>query len=72
MADGPKNPFDEHTEMWSKDFSFNVRWPWQARLGARLSDLIDRHSNHDRRADAPVWWRTADRLAGWLYTWGQR
>ena len=47
---------------------------WQAklgcRLGGRLSDWLDARSDHDRRVDAPLWWRALDRLAGWLYTWG--
>lgn len=66
------NPFDEHTQIWADDFSFSIHWPWQARLGARLSDWLDAHSDHDRRVDAPLWWRALDRMAGWLYTWGQR
>ena len=74
----PPNPFDEHTRMWEDDFTFRTepivvgRWPWQARLGARLSDFIDGYATHDRIADEPAWWRALDRLAGWLYTWGQR
>lgn len=73
-----EHQFDEHTRMWSDHFTFRTepipvpRWPWQARLGARLSDWIDARSDHDRRVDAPLWWRALDRVAGRLYTWGQR
>lgn len=39
-----------------------------SRIGARLGNWNDRHSSHDRRADASLRWRVLDRVASWLCT----
>lgn len=38
------------------------------RIGRAISNWNDRHSNHDRRAEATLRYRALDRIAGWLYT----
>lgn len=43
-----------------------------SRLGARLGNWNDRHSDHDRRRDASLRWRGIDRIAGWLYVLPER
>lgn len=39
-----------------------------SRLGKRLGDWNDRHSNHDTRSERTLRYRVLDRISGWLYT----
>jgi hypothetical protein len=43
-----------------------------ARAGRALGNWNDRQARHDTASAASLRWRVLDRIAGWLYTRGDR